>query len=122
MTRAVVAGWVGLAVVLAACSGTGTATRPFGPPPACPLLAQLAATGERVARANVADPDAFDATLRSAVATYVRAARGLRVAVPVTLRPDVDRMITAAEQRHFSDAAGARNAIDDYAESTCKAT
>ena len=65
---------------------------------------------------------AFNATLRTAVTSYVHTAKSLRKVVPPRLRDDVDSMITAAKQRHFSDAAAARNAIDDYAQTVCKTT
>jgi hypothetical protein len=120
MSRAVVAGVALLSVALAGCSGGGNPIRPFGAAPACPLLAQLARTGESVQHADVADPDAFDATLRSAVVSYVHTAQRLRSAVPARLRVDVDRMISAAQARRFSDADGARSDIDAYARSVCK--
>ena len=62
---------------------------------ACPLLAQLAKTGETVAKADVTDPGKFNATLRSAVDEYVRTARRLRGAVPLGLRADVERLLAA---------------------------
>ena len=122
MARAVVAGIVGLSVALAGCSGGSTALKPFGPAPACPLLAQLAVTGQTVATANVSDPDAFDATMRAAVASYVRTAKVLRTTVPVNLRGDVDRMIAAARAHRFADAETARDAIDEYEKAACKTT
>jgi hypothetical protein len=120
MSRAVVAGVALIAVALAGCSGSGSAIRPFGAAPACPLLAQLARTGESVQHADVADPDTFEATLRSAVVSYVRTAQRLRTAVPTRLRTDVDRMISAAQARRFSEADSARSDIDAYARSVCK--
>jgi hypothetical protein len=117
MARAVVAGIVGFAFVLTGCSGGNGS--PFGSSPACPLLAQLAQTGETVASADVSDPTAFDATMRNAIKTYVRAAKKLRDAVPDELRDDVDRMIAAAEQRRFADATAARANVDSYARSHC---
>ena len=116
MARAVVAGIVGFAFVLTGCSGGGN---PFGSSPACPLLAQLAQTGQTVASADISDPAAFDATMRDAIKSYVRTAKKLRDAVPVELRDDVDRMIAAAEQRRFGDATAARANIDAYARSYC---
>ena len=49
MSRAVVAGVASISVALAGCSGGGSAIHPFGAAPACPLLAQLARTGQIVA-------------------------------------------------------------------------
>ena len=122
MSRAVVAVVVGVTITLTACSDGGSSAGPFGAAAACPILARLARTGQTVAHANVSDPEAFEATLQTAVANYVRAAQGLRRAVPPRLRDDVDRMIAAAQQRRFSDAADARNTIDAYARSECKTT
>jgi hypothetical protein len=121
MSRAVAVGLVGLALALTACSGGGgSVTRAFGPAPACPLLAQLAETGQTVATTNISDPAVFAATMQTAVASYVRTARSLRAVVPARLRADVDTMISAAQQHRFADATGARNAIDNYAKSACK--
>jgi hypothetical protein len=114
---------VGIAFVLAGCSGGGGgASSPYGKAPACPLLAQLARTGETVARADVSDPTAFNATLEAAVTKYVSTANKLRTAVPEHLRGDVERMISAVQQERFADAVSERAAIDRYARSTCKTT
>ena len=121
MSRAAAVGVLAFTIALCACSSGGTSlTKAFGPAPACPLLAKLAQTGQTVAQANVSDPAAFDATLQTAVASYVQTAKGLRAVVPANLRSDVDRMITAVQQHRFADAVTARNAIDDYAQSACK--
>src|SRR5262245_20681364 len=81
MKRAVVSAVAAAVFVLAGCSGGGSAS-PYGDAPACPLLAQLARTGETVAQADVSDPEAFDSTLRAAVTQYVSTATELRAAVP----------------------------------------
>jgi hypothetical protein len=116
MSRAVAIAVVGVALVVSACGGNGDSPAASGP---CPLLAQLAKTGESVEQADVADPAEFDATLRSAVAEYVRIARRLRAAVPLGLRADVELVAAAAEQYRFSDATTARANIDDYQRSKC---
>ena len=108
-----------ISIALAACSGGG-GVLPFAKARACPLLAQLALTGETVANADVADPAAFQTTLQNAVTKYVRTAEKLRDAVPARLSGDVDRLIAAAREHRFADAAGARADIDDYARSACK--
>src|SRR5689334_3441691 len=95
MFRAVGAGMVVLALALSGCSG-GSADV-LGASKTCPLLAQLAHTGQTVARADVSDPAAFDHTIRDATTEYVRVARELRDAVPSGLRPAVDRMIAAVQ-------------------------
>ncbi len=123
MARAVVAGIVGLCVALGvALAGCGGSASPFGAAPACPLLAELAQSGQKVASADVSDPDAFDTTLREAIASYVRTARKLRDAVPERLQGDVDRMIAAAEQHRFDDASIARARVDAYARSLCNSS
>ena len=109
---------MGVALVLSACGGGGGNS--IGATSPCPLLAQLAKTGDTVARADVADPAKFDATLRSAVKEYVRVARRLRSAVPLGLRADVELLVAAAEQYRFSDAATARAKIDSYERSKCE--
>jgi hypothetical protein len=118
MSRAAATAVVGVALALSACGGGGGNS--FGATSPCPLLAQLAKTGETVAQADVADPAKFDATLRSAVKEYVRIARRLRSAVPLGLRADVELLVAAAEQYRFSDAATARAKIDSYERSKCE--
>jgi hypothetical protein len=117
MTRAVAIAVVGVAVVVSACSG-GDPKSIAGASP-CPLLAQLAKTGEKVAQADVKDPAKFNAILRSAVDEYVRTARRLRSAVPLGLRADVERLLAAAEQYRFTDAKTARADLDEYARTEC---
>jgi hypothetical protein len=117
MIRALATVVLGAALVLSACSGgnakSSTATS------ACPLLGQLAQTGETVARADVADPAKFDATLHAAVDRYVRTAQRLRSTVPVRLRGDVERLVAAAQQYRFDDAMTARSALDRYERAKC---
>ena len=121
MVRAVGAGVVMLALAVGVCSGcSGGSADANGSSNVCPLLADLAQTGQTVARADVSDPAAFDHTLRDATTQYVRTARELRDAVPGALRPDVERMIAAVEQHRFSDANAARARIDAYARAVCK--
>ena len=119
MSRAVAAGILVGALALGGCSGKDN---PYGAQPACPLLADLVETGQTVARADVSDPAAFDAALRDATKAYVRTANKLRDAVPENLKGDVERMITAAEQRRFDDATTARSRIDEYARDNCTLT
>jgi len=117
MSRAVATAVLGVALALSACGGgNGNSLTTSG---ACPLLAQLAKTGDTVARADVADPAKFNATLHTAVAEYVRTARRLRSAVPLRLRGDVERILAAAEQYRFADAMSARADIDSYERSKC---
>jgi hypothetical protein len=117
MSRAVVAG---IAVVAFALSGCGGKGNPYGAAPACPLLADLAQTGQTVAQADVSDPDAFAATMRDATKTYVRTAEQLRDVVPSNLKADVDRMIAAAREQRFGLAtAAARARVDAYARANC---
>ena len=122
MGRVAVAGVVVLAAALASCSSGTSAAKVFGSAPACPLLAQLALTGRTVENTDVSDPAVFEATLHDAITKYVQTAKQLRGVVPASLRPDVDRMVTAAQQRHFSDGDDARAAIDGYARTACETT
>jgi hypothetical protein len=119
MSRAVAAGVIGVALALTGCSGKDNR---YGAQPACPLLADLVEVGQTVARADVSDPTAFDTALRDAIKDYVRTATKLRDAVPENLKGDVERMITAAEQRRFDDARTARSGIDEYARDNCTLT
>ena len=121
MSRAVVAGVAAVSIALTGCASHHNASRSQSSP-ACPLLAQLASTGLTVAHANVSDPDAFERTLRAAVASYLRTAQRLQTAVPERLRADVEHMILAIRTDHFSDAKGARSQIDAYERSTCRST
>ena len=109
-----------ISIAVASCSGNSGA-QPFAKAPACALLAKLAQTGQTVQNADVSDPAAFQATLQTAVKSYVRTARQLRSAVPARLSSDVDRMIAAVSESRFDDAAAARSDIDAYARSACKA-
>jgi hypothetical protein len=118
MFRAVGAGVVVIALAVGGCAG-GSADA-VGPSRACPLLADLAQTGQTVARADVSDPAAFDHTIRDATTEYVRTARQLHDAVPPALHPAVERMIAAVERHRFADANGARARIDAYARAVCK--
>ena len=120
MSRRVVAAIVGGVLTLTACGGGGNTALPFSHAPACRYLAELALRGESASRIDVSDPEAFDGKLRSAVASYVRTARGLRTAVPESLRDDVDRMIAAAQQHRFTNAKKARADLDAYAREECK--
>src|SRR3954471_24304524 len=117
MTRAVAVAVVGMALVAGACAGGDP--KAIAGASACPLLAQLAKTGETVAKADVTDPGKFNATLRSAVDDYVRTARRLRNAVPLGLPADVEGLLAAAEQYRFSEAKTARADIDKYAREKC---
>jgi len=119
MHRALATAAVGVALVLCACSGGDPKAIAVESP--CPLLAQLAKTGETVARADVGDPAKFNATLHSAVKEYVRTAKRLRGAVPLGLRADVERVLAAAEQYRFTDATTARANIDSYERTKCGA-
>jgi hypothetical protein len=117
MSRAVASAVLGATLVLGACSGGSG--KSIAVTTACPLLAQLAQTGDTVAQADVADPVKFDTTLHSAVTEYVRTAQRLRPVVPLGLRGDVDRIVAAAEQYRFADAASARADLDKYARAKC---
>src|SRR6476660_4305564 len=117
MIRALAAAVFGAALVLSACSG-GSA-KSAGSTSPCVLLAELAQTGDTVARADIGDPAKFDATLHAAVNRYVRTAQLLRSTVPARLRGDVERLVAAAQQYRFDDATTARAALDSYERTKC---
>jgi hypothetical protein len=104
--------------VLAACSG-GSPVPIAAKTPACALFTQMAAAGKEVARADVGDPDTFDATLRRSVNEYVTVTKRLRAAVPFPLRSDVDRLTAAAQQYRFADAKTAQAHLASYARAKC---
>jgi hypothetical protein len=117
MIRALATVVLGVALVLTACAGANG--KSSAATSACPLLAELAQTGETVARADIADPAKFDATLHAAVDRYVRTAQRLQSTVPVRLRSDVERLVAAAQQYRFEDAMTARSALDRYERAEC---
>ena len=117
MTRAVVIAVVGVALVVSACAG-GDGKTPAASGP-CPLLAQLAKTGESVARPTLPIPRSSTPrcaprspnTCASLTASAPRCRCGLRA--------DVELVAAAAEQYRFSDATTARANIDSYERSKC---
>jgi hypothetical protein len=118
MIRARATAVLGAVLVLSACAGS--TAKSAGSTNPCVLLAQLAQTGETVARADIADPAKFDATLHAAVNRYVRTAQRLRSTVPARLRGDVERLVAAAQQYRFDDATTARAALDSYERAKCR--
>jgi hypothetical protein len=109
-----------LVACLGACSsGSGRAKKSTPAQSPCPLVAQLDATAATVARANVADPDAFKRTLENAVDRYVATVRELKRVTPADLRADLDRMEAAVHQYRFQDAATARASLDAFASTAC---
>jgi hypothetical protein len=111
-----------LAVSLAACSGGTTshaAQRGGDSHETCALIAQLRATGQQVARTDVADANAFDAGLGDAVRRYATIVDELHSRVPKTLRPSLDRLRAAVQQYRFSDGVDDYAALQAYAASNC---
>jgi hypothetical protein len=109
-------------VVLAAsgCSSGGSKkSGPGGKPASCALIADLDTTVASVAKADVSDPDAFNATLNTAIKKYVATVSQLKGVTPASLQSDLDRLIAAVDQERFDDAADARAALDEYALTTC---
>ena len=107
--------------VLAAngCSGGSKKSGPGGKPASCALIADLDTTVASVAKADVSDPDAFNATLNTAIKKYVATVRQLKAVTPASLQSDLDRLIAAVDQERFGDASDARAALDEYALTTC---
>jgi hypothetical protein len=110
-----------LAVLAASACSSGGAKKsgPGGKPSSCALIADLDTTVASVAKADVSDPDAFNATLNSAIKKYVATVKQLKSVTPASLQSDLDRLIAAVDQERFGDAADARAALDEYALSTC---
>jgi hypothetical protein len=117
MIRGLATVLLGAVLVLSACAG-GNAKSVASTSP-CALLAELAQTGETVARVDVADPAKFDTTLRSAVDRFVFTAQRLRSSLPLRLRGDVERLVAAAQQYRFDDATTARAALNSYERAKC---
>ncbi len=109
-----------LAPALVACSGGShaKATRTSGRSP-CALLRDLDRTAERVATADISDPEAWKHTLSDAVAHYAATVRELRAVAPPRLGGDLDRVESAVLEYRFGDAAAARAPIDLYEADTC---
>jgi hypothetical protein len=112
-----------LCVGIGACSAGGGSDSALasGPDKTCTLISQLAATADTVNRADIADPEKFNAALDDAVAKYVRTIDDLRRAVPSTLRESLDRLQAAVEQYDFDEALAARAPLDEYGATHCSA-
>jgi hypothetical protein len=109
-----------LVMVAAACSHvTGTKSSKSGRPPACDLIAKLDDIANRVAQADVHDPDAFEKTLTTAVADYVTNVRELKVVGPITLHEGLNRVEADVQQLRFDAALTDRGELDAYAARTC---
>lgn len=106
------------ALALAGCSGRG----PFGDERAgstCTLIQRLGATADRVERADVTDPDAFEQALDDAVVQYVEITDDMLENGPDELHDTVRALQAAAQQYRFADAVDARAALDEYAAREC---
>jgi len=107
-------------VVAAGCSHvTGSKSTKSGRPPACDLIAKLDEVADRVARADVHDPDAFEKTLVTAVSEYVTNVRELQAVAPIALHDGLTRVEADVTQLRFDAALTDRGELDAYAARTC---
>jgi hypothetical protein len=111
-----------VAACCSACSGSSRANAIGQPSPGrqfCDLLTRLDAAGQPVARANVADPVAFNAALASAVQRYTALLQQLRSVAPSQLTPTIERLRREVAQHQFAPAKADHAALATYAASTC---
>jgi hypothetical protein len=106
-------------IALGACSGGGPFGDGDGGDTTCKLIERLGRSADRVERADINDPDEFDAALSDAVVEYGRIVDDLLDRAPESLQDDLRALRAAAEQYRFADAADARAAVDEYAASEC---
>jgi hypothetical protein len=114
---------VGALLVPALVSGcshvTGSKSSKSGQPPACALIARLDEIANTVARADVHDPTAFNATLTKAVHDYVANVQGLLAIAPGNLHSGLSRVEADVQQLRFEAALTDRAELDAYAARTC---
>jgi hypothetical protein len=108
-------------VVAAGCSKVsgGSKSTPAGRPVTCTFIAKLDSIADTVAKADVHDPDTFDATLQSAVNDYVSNVKQLRAIAPTDLSSSLQRVEADVQQLRFDAAATDRAPLDAYAARTC---
>ena len=87
----------------------------------CAVLDDLAGHALAVEQVNVADPDAFEATLDDAADAYADDLERLREVAPEHLDDPVDDVRRAVDDHDFEGALAARAPIDDYAAAACVA-
>jgi hypothetical protein len=108
------------AALLAGCGGRdAVAGAGDGPARTCAALDRLAATGEPVEQADVADPDAFTETLERAADAYVGALDDLREVAPERLHATIDDLARAVERGDLDRARTVRAPLDAYAVQEC---
>jgi hypothetical protein len=108
-------------LILASCSGGGGSATPTPnrASPACAYVTKLDQIADSVARANVHDPDAFNATLESAVTEYVANVKALAAVTPSSLHPSLLRVEADVQQYRFAAALTDRADLDAYAQRVC---
>jgi hypothetical protein len=111
-------GALAAAAALGACRG-GDGPFGGGAGSACSLVERLGSTAETLERADLADPEEFDAALDDAVRQFTSTVDALLEQTPERLHDDLRAMRAAAEQLRFSDAVSARAALDDWAQDEC---
>jgi hypothetical protein len=108
-------------VAAAGCSTVsgGSKSTPTGRPVTCTFIAKLDSIADTVAKADVHDPDTFNATLQSAVSDYVSNVKQLRAIAPTDLSSSLQRVEADVQQLRFDAAATDRAPLDAYAARTC---
>jgi hypothetical protein len=118
-SRLATAALVALALAASGCSGGGPFGDGDGADTTCKLIERLGRSADRVERADIENPDDFQAALDDAVVEYGRIIDDLLDSAPETLHDDLRALRAAVEQYRFSDAVDARATLDEYAASEC---
>jgi hypothetical protein len=115
------AGALLVVVIAAGCSKVsgGSKNPASGRPATCTFIAKLDSIATTVAKANVHDPETFNATLQTAVNDYVSNVRQLRAIAPADLTSSLQRVEADVQQLRFDAAATDRAPLDAYAARTC---
>jgi hypothetical protein len=109
------------AMIAAGCSKVsgGSKTPAAGKPSTCAFIAKLDTIANTVAKADVHNPDTFEATLQTAVNDYVANVRQLRAVAPTDLTASLERVEADVQQLRFDAAVTDRAPLDAYAARTC---
>jgi hypothetical protein len=114
-----------LGLALAPCGGGGSSGdaastgRVVDVKAACHALGDLRHAADELRGVDVSDPDASEAALARAVASYRFALARFEEAGPASLRATAETMRAAVAARQFDRAATARGAIDAWSKAHC---
>jgi len=111
-----------LAVLLAACSGSGggnATPTAKGKPVACTYVAKLDSIAATVAATDVRNPDLFNETFAASVQDYVKNVRSLRSVAPADLSASLARVEADVQQYRFDAALTDSAPLDAYAARAC---